>query len=208
MSRRSYSGFNEETNQNLLLDAGAIFVNFDIEEDTYDSAVESGKLLGATSGGNTFAAVPEFRDVAVDGVKGKAKGLSILTSWEVTMTTNMLEFKEETYRRALAAAQVEDKTIGDGDYSSIRAKNHVSDEDYIDNITFIGQLSGSSKPVYIQVYNALNLGGLTVNNADDTDIVAELVFTGHYDANDLDNPPFTIFYPKKNEEEVEDETVE
>lgn len=204
MSKKSYSGFNEETTQNLLLDAGAIFVNFDIEEDTYDTAIEGGKLLGATSGGNTFAAVPEFRDVAVDGVKGRAKGLSFITAWEVTMTTNMLEFKEETYRRALAAAQVEDREIGDGNYKSIKAKNYISDEDYIDNITFVGTISGSSNPVYIQVYNALNLGGLTVNNADDTDIVAELVFTGHYDANNLDNPPFAIFYPERTVTEVED----
>lgn len=202
MAKRSYSGFNENTTKNLLLDAGAIFVNFDVEKDTFESAKE--KLLGATSGGNSFEAVPEFRQVEVDGVKGLAKGLSILESWEVSLTTNMLEFKEDTYKHALAAVQSNSKDLDGDEYTEIRAKNFVEDEDYIDNITFVGTISGSDNPIYIQIFNALNMEGLTVENVDGDDIVAELKFEGHYDASNLDNPPFAIFYPKRIDDEEED----
>lgn len=64
-----HSGFNENTSKNLLLDAGAIYVNYDLEVDTFATAGE--KLLGATSGGNQFNAIPEFRTVEVDGVRGE-----------------------------------------------------------------------------------------------------------------------------------------
>lgn len=196
MARKAYTGFNEQTTQNLLLDSGAIFVNFDADVDTYETAMEGGKLLGATSGGNSFEAVPEFRQIQVDGVRGKAKGLSILESWEVSLTTNLLEFKEETYKHALAAVQSTDRTIGHGEYTEIKARNYVDDDDYIDNITFVGTISGGTKPVIVQIYNALNMEGLTIENSDGEDIVAELKFEGHYDASNLDNPPFAILYPK------------
>lgn len=194
MSKKTYTGFNKDTTENLMLDAGAIFANFDIEEDTFETAKE--KLLGATSGGNTFTATPEFRQIEVDGVKGKAKGLSILQSWEVLMQTNMLEFKEDTFKHSLAAIETAEKTINEMEYTEIKGKNYIEDEDYIDNITYIGNLSGSNNPVIIQVFNALSLEGLEVEFVDDDDIVAELTFEGHYSVDKLDNPPFAIYYPR------------
>ena len=67
----SYSGYTEKTAENLLLDAGAFFIDFDIEADTFETAVADGKLLGATRGGGSFSAVPEIRAIEVDGVHGK-----------------------------------------------------------------------------------------------------------------------------------------
>lgn len=57
-------------------------------------------------------------------------------------------------------------------------------------------LSGTNDPVIIQVYNALNTSGLTLNVADKAEAVLALTFTGHYVDSDLDTPPFAIFYPK------------
>jgi len=67
----SYSGYTEKTAENLLLDAGAFFIDFDIETDTFETAVADGKLLGATRGGGSFEATPEIRSIEVDGVHGK-----------------------------------------------------------------------------------------------------------------------------------------
>ena len=52
---KTITGFNKETAKNLIIDAGAVFVNYDIEKDTVETAKE--KLIGATSGGNEFSAV-------------------------------------------------------------------------------------------------------------------------------------------------------
>ena len=61
MSKTTYSGFTEATAENLLLDAGAFFVDYEVDTDTFETAVTSGKLLGATRGGGSFNATPTIR---------------------------------------------------------------------------------------------------------------------------------------------------
>ena len=191
---KAITGFNKDTAKNLLIDAGAVFVNFDVSKDTLETAKT--KLIGATNGGNEFNATPSFRGIQVDGVKGDVKGLNILESWEVTLKVNLLEFKETTFQYALAGAEVEEATLNEKQYTKISGKNNVTECDFIDNITLMGNLSGSEDPVIIQIFNALNTEGLTITPQDGSDIVAELTFKGHYSADKLDNPPFAIYYPK------------
>lgn len=194
MSRKTYSGFTEATAENLLLDAGAFFVNYDIETDTFETAVTDGKLLGATRGGGQFNATPEIRTIEVDGVKGKAKGLQVIDAWDVNLSANVLEVTKDGLARALVASEVD--TASNEDYDIIKAKNYIELEDYIDNITWVGKKSGTLEPVIIQVYNAINTGGLGLQTQDKNETVIAMTFTGHYDAEELDNPPFAIYYPK------------
>lgn len=193
---KTTTGFNENTAKNLMVDAGAVFVNFDIEKDTIETAKT--KLIGATSGGNEFNAKPKFRQIKVDGVKGKVKGLNLLESWEVNLKTNLLEFKEETFKYALAGAKVTNTTLQTTKkFKKIEGKNYVEEKDYIDNITYVGNISGSDEPVIIQIFNCLNTEGLKIKTKDADDIVCELEFEGHYSVDKLDNPPFAIYYPDR-----------
>lgn len=191
---KTYSGFTSTTAENLLLDAGAIFINYDMEVDTFDSAVAAGKLLGATRGGSTFEAVPEIRNIEIDGVKGRAKGLTVIDSWEVKLTANVLEVTKEGLTKALTSGSVD--SITNLDYDIITASNDVPLSSYIDNITFVGKKSGSSNPVIIQLYNALNVTGLNIQTADKGETVIAMEFQAHYDSNELDSPPFKIFLPQ------------
>ena len=93
---KAKSGFNKETKKNLLTGAGAFFKNFNIGVDTYESAKKSGKLIGATQGGGEFKATPSIRQIEVDGVAGRAQGLEVIDSWEVSMVMNLLETTEES----------------------------------------------------------------------------------------------------------------
>lgn len=192
--KKTYSGYTAETPKSLLLDAGAFFKNFYVGTDTFESAVAAGKLLGATQGGGNFAAIPTIRKVEVDGVKGPAKGMEVIDEWIVTLTANVKEVKRSTIQAALAASSVD--TTTSADYDIVSAKNEILLTDYIDNITWVGKLSGTNDPVIIQVYNALNTNGLTVNVADKAEAVLALTFTGHYEDTNLDKPPFDIYYPK------------
>lgn len=194
--KKSYSGYTTGTAESLLLDAGAFLLNFDVKTDTFDSAVTAGKLLGATKGGGEFAAVPSIRQIEVDGVKGKAKGLEVIDSWEVSIKANVLEVKKESLAKALCASEVDSET--NEKYDIIKAKNYIELEDYINNVTWVGTLSGSEEPVIIQIYNAINSDGLTLTTADKAETVIAMTFSGHYDDGEFkDNPPFSIFYPKK-----------
>jgi hypothetical protein len=190
---KTYSGYTNKTAESLLLDAGAFFKNFEVATDTFESAVTGGKLLGATTGGGTFSAVPTIRRIEVDGVKGAAVGLEVIDEWVVTITANMKELKKEVLALALASGSIDDTDIK---YSEISASGVIALTDYVDNITWVGRLSGNDEPVIIQVYNAIATGGLTLQTADKAEAVLVLTFTGHYKDTDLDTPPFKIYYPK------------
>lgn len=199
---KTYSGYTSETPKSLLLDAGAFFKNFYVGVDTFETAVAAGKLIGATQGGGNFSAIPTYRAIPIDGVKGTAKGLQVIDEWVTTLTANVKEVKKSTIQAALAASSVD--TSSSADYDIISARNEIVLTDYIDNITWVGKLSGTNDPVIIQVYNALNTSGLTVNVADKAEAVLALTFTGHYVDTDLDTPPFRIYYPKAITNTVDD----
>lgn len=191
---KKYSGFTTETAKSLLLNAGAYFKNYDVSTDDFDSAVTAGKLIGATKGGGEFSAVPEIRQIEVDGVAGRAKGLETIDSWDIYLKANVLEVKEATIQSGLAASSVDTST--NTDYDIITASNNLEVSDYIDNITWVGTLSGSDKPVIIQIFNALNTEGLKFSTTDKAEATISLTFYAHYTQDDLDTPPFKIYYPK------------
>jgi hypothetical protein len=194
MARKTISGYTAKTKENLLLDAGAFFKNYNIETDTFDSAVAAGKLIGATRGGGSFVAKATYRVLEVDGIKGDVVGASEIDTWETTLSANVLEVTKENLATALGASVLDDTT--NANYHIIKGKNAVEDDDYISNITWVGTLSGNEKPVIIQVYNALSTDGLTINTQNNNEVVLSLNFKGHFDADDLDTPPFAIYYPK------------
>lgn len=192
-----FSGFTENTAKKLLLDAGAFFKNFNISTDTFDTAVTAGKLLGATQGGGTFSAVPTIRPIEIDGVKGVAKGLEVVDTWTVIMTANIKEVGVESIKLALGAA-VSAELVAPATpagYTRITAKPDIQAGDYLDNLTWVGRLSGSDKPVIIIVKNALSTNGLSITMADKSEAVIPMTVTGHYAADTLDEVPFEIYYP-------------
>lgn len=195
MFGKAKSGFNSETKEHLMTGAGAYFKNFIVGTDTYESAKAAGKLIGATQGGGEFKATPEIRQVDVDGVAGKAKGLELCDSWEVSMNMNLLETTQDTLKLSLGIAEVD--SVSNGTYHIIKGKSSIEDSDYIDNITYIGTITGSNEPVIIQVFNALSTDGLDLKTEDKKEAVLGVTVYGHYTEDDLDSPPYAIYYPKK-----------
>lgn len=204
IANKTINGLTSKTPLRLLLDAGAFFKNFDVKTDTFESAVIAKKLLGATKGGGSFSAVPAIRKIEIDGVRGSVKGLGVLDTWEVKIGANIVEVTADTLVSALGIA---DKTAGtDGSagggadlsgYDIITGRSHILDTDYIGNVTWVGTLSGSLKPVIIQVFNALNEKGLELSFEDKSEGVVETEFMGNFDFADPDNVPFVIYYPKE-----------
>ena len=193
-----FSGVTANTPKHLQLDAGAFLKNYDVASDTWASA-KGTKLIGATAGGGSFSAVPTIRRVEVDGVKGATKGFEALDEWVVTMTANVKEITAEALQLALATgtstATKSPSSADSNNYNKITAANELADANYIDNITWIGRLSGSELPVIIVMKNALCTNGLTLTTADKAEGVIALTLTGHYNPADLDTVPFEIYYP-------------
>ena len=193
----AFTGVTANTAKHLQLDAGAFFKNFDPTTDTFASASE--KLIGATAGGGSFAAVPTIRRIEVDGLKGATKGYETIDEWQVTMTANVKEITVGALELALATGShtsvKSPNSVTSNNYEKIVAANDIADSNYTTNVTWVGRLSGSSTPIIIVVKNALCTNGLTLTTADKAEGVVSLTLTGHYTVSDLDTPPFEIYYP-------------
>lgn len=187
------TGYNAQTPLRYLLDAGAIYYNVTYTEETGDF---TGTQLGATSGGNEFALTQETRIIEVDGLKGRGKGNTVITTEEPSLTVNLKELTADNLKMAIAGASV-DKT--DVNYDILTSKGKIELTDYLDNICFVGRVSGSSKPVVIMIENALSVEGITLSTADNAEAVVPVRFVGHYDEGNVEEgaAPFRIYWPKE-----------
>ncbi len=192
---KAYSGYNCNTAQSLMLGAGAYFKNFRMGIDNFKTALQQGKCLGATKDGGTFVAKPNMRAIEIDGVKTVAKGLQVIDSWDVSMQANVIELTKETLRLALANGVID--TTSNAIHDIITAKSDIAESDYLDNVTWLGKLSGSDEPVIIQIYNALNTEGINTAFKDKGEGAVSMTFVAHQDCkSDMNVQPFAIFYPK------------
>ena len=197
-SKKAYSGINKDTTKHIQLDAGAFFKNFDPATDTYASAKAAGKCLGATQGGGEFSAVPTLRTIEVDGAVGRVRGLVDIESWEVSIGATVLETTVETLKLALAAATSETSSTPTG-YTAIKGKAGIADSDFVENIAWVGNISGSDSPLIIIVKNVLNEGGLSYSMTPKGEGKVSLKFYAYNGLADYENdtvaPPFEIYYP-------------
>ncbi|AZV58830.1 SwmB domain-containing protein [Clostridium sp. AWRP] len=184
------TGFNEKTMEHLVLDAGAIYKNFGLPSQT---------VVGATSGGNEFDAKAKTRQIKVDGVKAaNAKGMEVIDSITTTLKCNFIEITKEILAAALIANI---DSASDSNYDIITGKTIIADSDYIQNLAWVGTLSGSSKPVIIVIYNALCLDGLQIKPQDSKDNTLDVTFTAHADPSKPQELPYKIYYPKLTEDD-------
>jgi hypothetical protein len=181
------NGTTTNTPLHYLMDAGAIYKNLAYDELTGEF---TGTLLGATSGGNEFALAQEIRHIEVDGLKGQLKGNSVIDSEIPSLTVNLKEITAQNVALAIAGST----TTSDTNYDIITSKGKIELADYLDNVAFVGRLSGSSKPVVIVIENAISLEGLTISASDKAEAVIPVVFTGHEEEAGV--APYRIYFPK------------
>lgn len=212
-SKKNYNGITKKTPENLQLDAGAFFKNFDPLSDTYQSAKEAGKIIGATDGGGSFVGKPTIRQVTVDGAGTRVMGFANVDAWEGALSFTLKEMTKDALRDALALADINPDGVDlpEG-YDAIVPRMSINNSDYIQNVTWIGCLSGSDKPIMIVLNNAFNEDGITLNVQDKSESSIACTFYGYNSIeeymNDEVKPPFTIYRPKtKSELEAESEAA-
>lgn len=189
---KKLSGLTANTAKNLVLDAGAFYKDFLPASDT--PATASAKLIGATQGGGSFSAVPAVRQIQVDGSPGAIRGLEVIDGWDVKLTTNLLEASLGALKLALGGVKEETPAQPAG-YKKLTGNMDFADADYATNITWVGTLSGSAKPVIIVVKNALSVNGLNLTFKDKGEALVPVTLSGHYVVTALDDSPFEIYMP-------------
>lgn len=194
---KKFTGLSKLTAKKIMLDAGAFFVNIDVNK-SYAENVAAGKRTGATQGGGSFQANPDTRYITVDGMHENTKGMLELTGWKPIMNIKMLEQDAENTKRVLGAATAEKVQLSGNNYTKITAKDSFDDSDYLDNVAYAGRIRGSDLPIWIVLYNAVSFGGLSWSFADKSETVTDATFNGHYtigDDDEISAPPFAIYIP-------------
>ena len=188
----------KETYKKLQLNAGITLCNFDLSEigsaDALKTAIAAAKanetkLLGATRGGGTFTITRELRQVEADGVRFRFKGSEIVDSADAYLSETLIEISADHLKKVIGNADVE--TVGDK--TTITLRTAIEDEDYLDNIVWIGDTSEGF--VAIELYNALNTADFTLTFADKNEGTVNCEFHAHQgDVDDFDEVPCKIHF--------------
>lgn len=189
-------GITEMTPQTLLLNAGAYYKNL-----TYDKSANEWKhdgVLGATSGGGTVSIRPEYFHAEVDGATVAVKGLTHKVAEAVTAKFNMTEYRAGVVQNALHL-ELDTSTPITG-YKVYKPKANIVDDDYLDNIAFVGTLVNDTQVIII-LDNALCTSALESTAQNKTQAKFELTYECHANLAqaDLTYLPYRIYFPDESE---------
>jgi len=210
-------GLTPESFKNMQLDAGAFFINLDTstvkanpdtgrvgmyaEEfaDILKAGLAEGKALGATSGGGSFQAVPEVRQISADDMRSPIIGSTVFDAWEVKMTTTLKEITENNLRFALATATTDKET------GAMMIGNTLLPDHYIKKMGWAGRLL-DGRLLYIELDNVLNIVGTNLTFVDKGEGVIAVEYRAHQaDLTKMEFAPCKIFFFDRKPIEMTDE---
>lgn len=180
-----------DTFKKLQLNAGVLSTTF--EPSTGTLAAEN--VIGATTGGNSFEATPEFEDFGddIDNCPKNTKELKKLTSWKVTLSGTYVTMDTKMARSMAGAADIDGT-----DLTKVVPRNDVDVTKDFSDIWFVGDYSDenagdSAGFIAIRVINALSTGGFKLQTTDKGKGNFEFEYTGHYSMADQDKVPFEVY---------------
>ncbi len=181
-------GITENTPSELMFRAATIYKNLKFDTDW------TGDVLGATSGGSKFSLVEEFADAEVDGALVKFKGGKVKIGETGTLEVNMTEFKEDVIKTALHLVESDKTAAG---YKVYKTKGRVDENDYLENIAVVGELTSGKNIIFI-LPNAFCTSGMEIEPKDKEQATYALTFEAHADiTGELDHLPVEIYYPEE-----------
>lgn len=151
------SGVSKDTPTNIMLGAGTLYKNLTYSKET---SRWSGTILGATNGGNKLTIKPEITTIEVDGVPVEAKGLIQKTGETAQIETNMVEITKDFLKSTVIG---QDGTSEDSRFDVIESKALIDDDDYIQNLAFVGFKTDGS-PIIVIFDWAICTEGLESDN--------------------------------------------
>ncbi|MBD5158679.1 MAG: hypothetical protein HDT23_00265 [Ruminococcus sp.] len=186
-----------DTFESIQINAGILLTDFEPETGEYQKTA----IIGATTGGNSFSATPEFSDFGedIDNVPSNTRQMKRITSYTVTLSGSFVTIDGITAQKLCSAADLS------ADNSHIIPRTALVDDDFHD-IWLVGDYSAKNGGfVAIHVKNALSTGGFQWQSSKDGKGTFSYEFTGHYDLENIDEPPFEIFIksPKTDAEFVQ-----
>lgn len=182
-----YTKIPETTFQNLQLNAGVLLSDFDPE--TAEVANEA--IIGATTGGVTFTAVPAFRDYGedIDNCPKNMLELKNLDSWDINMSGTFVTVDAKSAKNLVGAA--------DAEGNKITPRNGVLKTDFAD-LWWVGDYSDENGEtnggfVAIHMMNTLSTGGFAIKSNDNGKGNFAFTYTAHYSMDAQEVVPFEVY---------------
>lgn len=166
----------------MFLGAGAVYLNY---------GEGSERLIGETKGGSTFTREVEITEIEGDGAYGKVKGHRIKNIVQPMLTIQALELSKQNIIDFIPGITSTDQTT----YFELRESLCIPDSDYFVNVAFVGEDQACNNDLIIIVENALPDDNFELAFEKNEAVIAEVIFSAHYDRNAPTTVPYEIRYP-------------
>lgn len=183
--------------QELLLNAGILLSDFK----PATAEVKSTDIIGATTGGISFAATPSFSDAGedIDNCPKNMKELKRLDYWEVKMSGTFVSITTKSAKALMSAAD-----IGTTDATKVTPRNDLSSTDFSDLwlVADYSDKNGDKNGGYVAIHmlNGLSTGGFQIKTGDKSKGQFAFEFAGHYSIEAQDTVPFEVYIKAGTEE--------
>lgn len=192
-----YTLFPANTFQKLQMNAGIFCREFDP-----DTGEVTG-IIGATTGGGSFNASPEYSDFGED-IDNVPKGTMELKQQDdvtVTMSTTLVTIDADTAKMLIGAADIDEN-----DATHIIPRRDLALTDFGD-LWWVGDYSNINNGTdagfcAVHLRNALSTGGFQIQSTDKGKGNFALELTGHYSMENPDLMPYEV-YIKQGSSETE-----
>lgn len=181
--------------EEMQLNAGVMLSSF-----TPSTAEVSG-IIGATTGGIKFSAIPAYSDFGedIDNCPKNMMELKRQDSVEVKISGTFVTVTAATAKKLMAAADIDTS-----DNTKIVPRNDLKASDFAD-LWWVGDYSDKNGAanggfVAIHVMNALNTGGFQLQTGDKAKGQFAFEFTGHYSIDAQDVVPYEVYIKAGTEE--------
>jgi len=183
-----YTKVKSTTFETLQMNAGIL-----VDEFTPATGV-IGNILGATTGGFSFASNPTYVDFGedIDNCPPNTWQLKRVTAYDPALSGTFL-----TVTAALARDLVAAGVVDSSNATHVIPSHELTEDDFKD-VWLVGDYSDKNTGttagyVAIHLMNALNVAGFSWTSSKDAKGQFAFDFHGHYDYDDVDNVPFEIY---------------
>ncbi len=183
-----------DTFKKLQLGAGLLATEFD----PATGELTASNIVGATSGGVSFEAVPTFKDFGedIDNCPKNTKELKRIDMWECKMSGSFVTMDTKVATSVVGAA-----AVASDDPTKVVPHNTIDAEDFKDiwwvgdysDINDDGASAGEAGFIAIKLVNALSTGGFKIQSGDKAKGTFEFEYTGHCSLENIDTVPFEIY---------------
>ncbi len=181
----------KDTFESLPLGAGILCDKFTPTPLSGATNVADENILGATSGGSNFSAVPSFIDHAegIDNCPPDMKELKDIDTVAVKLSGTFTSLSAKLAAQLAAAADVSGQKV--------TPRLHLKPEDFKD--LWLVCDYGKGGMIAIHIMNALSTGGFSIQTENKNKGKSSFEFTGHFSMDKQDVVPYEVYIAKGTE---------